>query len=340
MAKIGEEDPRWLVENRSDGKNVGNWHWAEKNLMPYAKQALADLFKNVNIPTSDGLSLQLNYDSVKGEVTVNNRKRRIFYLYDLEVKVKWSSATSDGTSGKGIIKAGDISQDNADDVFEVSITMDDETSNNAVLKDRVKEFGIPVVRQKIGQFLKEVREKHNELANQPTDNAENSIQIPEPEKKSQETLPVKIETKESTANSDTSTKIFTQTITFTGSCTPSFMYDMFLDSGRLSGGTQAPAQIDRRKGGDFSMFAGSIVGKILDLVPNEKIVQQWRFQNWPSGHFSTVTLEFKSHTNGVKLVLTQSGIPASDFDRTRSGWESHFWQRLRATFGLNYKIKK
>ena len=27
MAKWGEGDPRWIVEERADGTNVNNWHW-------------------------------------------------------------------------------------------------------------------------------------------------------------------------------------------------------------------------------------------------------------------------------------------------------------------------
>ena len=27
MAKWGEGDPRWIVEERPDGTNVNNWHW-------------------------------------------------------------------------------------------------------------------------------------------------------------------------------------------------------------------------------------------------------------------------------------------------------------------------
>ena len=27
MAKWGEGDPRWIVEDRPDAKNVNNWHW-------------------------------------------------------------------------------------------------------------------------------------------------------------------------------------------------------------------------------------------------------------------------------------------------------------------------
>ena len=27
MAKWGQGDPRWIVEERPDAKNVNNWHW-------------------------------------------------------------------------------------------------------------------------------------------------------------------------------------------------------------------------------------------------------------------------------------------------------------------------
>jgi len=27
MAKWGEGDPRWIVEQRADATNVNNWHW-------------------------------------------------------------------------------------------------------------------------------------------------------------------------------------------------------------------------------------------------------------------------------------------------------------------------
>ena len=30
MAKWGEGDPRWIVEDRPDATNVNNWHWYEK----------------------------------------------------------------------------------------------------------------------------------------------------------------------------------------------------------------------------------------------------------------------------------------------------------------------
>ena len=37
MAKWGEGDPRWIVEERPDATNVNNWHWSEKNADSWSK---------------------------------------------------------------------------------------------------------------------------------------------------------------------------------------------------------------------------------------------------------------------------------------------------------------
>lgn len=41
----------------------------------------------------------------------------------------------------------------------------------------------------------------------------------------------------------------------------------------------------------FSLFNGNISGKFLELSPNSKIGMLWRYKQWPSGHYSTVTID-------------------------------------------------
>jgi len=49
MAKWGEGDPRWIVEERPDATNVNNWHWTEKNATPWSKDRLHQLFQDFKI---------------------------------------------------------------------------------------------------------------------------------------------------------------------------------------------------------------------------------------------------------------------------------------------------
>ncbi len=36
-AEVGKGDPRWIVKDREDGKNVNSWHWEERDMMPFAR---------------------------------------------------------------------------------------------------------------------------------------------------------------------------------------------------------------------------------------------------------------------------------------------------------------
>ena len=48
-----------------------------------------------------------------------------------------------------------------------------------------------------------------------------------------------------------------------------------------------PTEISREVGGAFTLFGGHIVGRQLELEPNERIVQAWRVVRPGSGSYST-----------------------------------------------------
>ena len=64
---------------------------------------------------------------------------------------------------------------------------------------------------------------------------------------------------------------------------PQHIYELLLDSKQFTALTGAPAEIDPKAGGAFSMFGGLIVGRNIELVPNQRIVQAWRPSSWDPG---------------------------------------------------------
>src|ERR1700726_2219510 len=52
-----------------------------------------------------------------------------------------------------------------------------------------------------------------------------------------------------------------------------------------------PTEISRQVGGTFTLFGGHIVGRHLELVPNERIVQAWRVVDWEPGWYSIARFE-------------------------------------------------
>ena len=89
-----------------------------------------------------------------------------------------------------------------------------------------------------------------------------------------------------------------------------------------------PAEISPAAGGVFSLFGGLIVGRHIELVPNERIVQAWRPAYWKPGVYSIVKFELSDSGTGAKLVLDHAGFPDGDGKSLLDGWNKNYWQPL------------
>jgi activator of HSP90 ATPase len=90
----------------------------------------------------------------------------------------------------------------------------------------------------------------------------------------------------------------------------------------------APTEISREEGGAFSVFGGHIVGRLIELVPNERIVQAWRVVNWDPGHYSVAKIELVEQGSATKLVFDHTGFPPGQADHLAAGWKENYWEPL------------
>lgn len=110
---------------------------------------------------------------------------------------------------------------------------------------------------------------------------------------------------------------------------PQRVYEVFLDSKQFAACTGMPAEIDPKAGGAFSMFGGMIVGRNVELVPYERIVQAWRPTHWAAGVYSIVRFEFKPQDSVTVVVLDHTGFPEGEYDHLDWGWHNHYWDTLK-----------
>lgn len=110
---------------------------------------------------------------------------------------------------------------------------------------------------------------------------------------------------------------------------PQRIYEVILSSKDFTTFSGYPADIDPKVGGAFSMFGGLVVGRNVELVPNQRIVQAWRLsQEFPEGVYSLVKFELKPEGSGTKIILDHTGFPEGHFDHLDIGWHSHYWDPL------------
>jgi activator of HSP90 ATPase len=89
-----------------------------------------------------------------------------------------------------------------------------------------------------------------------------------------------------------------------------------------------PAQISPEVGGAFSLFVGIIVGRHIELVPSERIVQAWRPVYWKPGVYSIVKFELSASGAGTKLVLDHKAFPEGEAKTLLDGWNKNYWEPL------------
>jgi len=123
------------------------------------------------------------------------------------------------------------------------------------------------------------------------------------------------------------TRTIRQSVTLRAS--PHAVYEMLMDSRKHAKFTGEKASIIRKIGGKFSAYAGYISGVNLDLVPDKKIVQLWRGNDWTKGHYSKVTFSLKKVERGTRLTFRQSGVPGEQYKDIKQGWHDYYWKPMR-----------
>jgi activator of HSP90 ATPase len=123
------------------------------------------------------------------------------------------------------------------------------------------------------------------------------------------------------------TKTISQTVTFKAS--PHKVYEMLMDSKKHSELTGSKAQISKKVGAKFSIYEGDIEGVNIELVPDQKIFQSWRYSDWPEGHYSQATFLLEEVKGKTRLTFIQTGVPEEHYDDIAQGWHDYYWEPMK-----------
>ncbi|KAF4402445.1 hypothetical protein G4B88_012230 [Cannabis sativa] len=327
MAKYGEGDKRWIVEDRPDGANVHNWHWAETNCLEWSRNFLTNLLSNLTILDGEGnlFVKTKKVDKVDGEAYVNIRKGKIIPGYEISVSIPWEGEAKDA-DGKSLLKVEGvvdipyIADENADEDPELRVSVKDEGPVGKRLKEAIVAKGKPLILEKVRVYVQSMSKggpAKDELENKklvPKSSGTTAAPAPAPVAAKKESVAAKQESAAEKKEVKKSKKGFkTISLTEKFSCRARDMFEILMDENRWKGFTSSNAKINKEVGGEFSIFDGSVTGTNLELQEGKLIVQKWRFGSWPDGIHSTVRLTLDETEPGVTVVkLTHTDIPEED----------------------------
>lgn len=77
-------------------------------------------------------------------------------------------------------------------------------------------------------------------------------------------------------------------------------------------------------GAEFSLWDGDIIGKNIELVENEKLVQEWYFDEDEESEASIVTIKIWKKNSSCSVELMHTNIPDEAYDNIVEGWNDAY----------------
>jgi activator of HSP90 ATPase len=363
QAKWGEGDSRWRVENLGNlGTNVNNWHWVEKDALPWVKDRLNELLGDVELASdaAGNAARTTGVRSVEGEAIVNNRKNKVIAAYEFSIAIGWQCtggpSGSDGVAG--VLRCPYVSEENHDEDTEIQVAVEsptDQGSSEARLAlDLVVAKGRAVVQEGVATLVKELMEggpmRETKAAageEKLAPPAEKPVPVPavaaapsaSGQSQAADGAAKPPSSKPAVAKAAKSRRSVELKETFFASSRD--IYECLTDPRRMLAYTRSPAESDPRPGGVFSMFGGSIAGTFSKLEQDRLVEMQWRFNSWEEGIMSTVVARISEPERGrTVLELRHTGLPDSDKfgnhdvqGTVEAGWRQQVLLPIRQTFG-------
>ncbi|KAK8756562.1 hypothetical protein V5799_000742 [Amblyomma americanum] len=154
MAKWGEGDPRWIVEERPDATNVNNWHWTEKNASSWSKDKLAELLTNLEVSDSRGTCKIVDMPRCDGDAVANNRKAKLIFFYEWVIELKWAGETDDSDETiEGTVEIPNLSEEHDPEDVDVTVTVSSSSDKADALKELMRSKGTDLIRERLAAYI-------------------------------------------------------------------------------------------------------------------------------------------------------------------------------------------
>jgi activator of HSP90 ATPase len=107
------------------------------------------------------------------------------------------------------------------------------------------------------------------------------------------------------------------------------LYNALTNPAMIEIWTGEAAEMSTEPGSEFSLWDGEIVGRNIEFVQDQKIVQSWYFGEDVE---SIVTIKLHLDKQGTNVEVHQTNIPDEAYENIAEGWESDYFGSLSELF--------
>jgi len=350
MAKWGEGDPRWIVEERPDATNVNNWHWTEKNATPWSKGELRTLLEGIQIETGAIVTSIKSVSKCEGEATANNRKAKLIFFYEWDLELKWEARVS-GSAVKydGTIGIPNLSDENKASEIDLNVECKTIGEHADMIKDVWRKgAGAEKIRAALGEYITKLSSEFSKDLILPTKNtaastvkldgdtnaaktAMNSLAVQTPAE------PAK-QQPASNGGREIVTEVKTLELIHSFKVPPQQLFDVFVEKSLIVSWTNGPCDVDAKEGGSFSLFSGMVTGQFEKLESPKQIQMRWRLRSYPDKHYAKVKFTFTDKGDETEMKINATNVPKACAGETETGFQRYYLSNIGRTFGFDARL--
>lgn len=318
--------------------NPNNWHWVNKDVSGWSKKWFDDNLTKIEAKEGDVSAKISKVVSMDGDCDVAQRKGKVITIFDVKLTLEFTGSTADGDEVSGTITVPEVSHELDEDEFVFDIDVHSESKEKQAVRDLVKSKIVPQLRSEFVKLAPALIAEHGKDLQHPAgSNPSSGFTTPKyhPPTGAQATKATTTTT-QSNAGSVVNTTTVTDNEEFR--TTAEELYKTFTDPQRIAAFTRAPPKVfeGAKKGGRFELFGGNVSGEYLELEEPKKIVQSWRLDQWPAGHYSKLSIEFdQNDVDHVTVMRVEwTGVPIGQEEPTKQNWLEYYVRSIKRTFGF------
>lgn len=127
------------------------------------------------------------------------------------------------------------------------------------------------------------------------------------------------------------------TLKTTIAATANEIYKAWLSSDGHTKMTGGEANISDKIGSKFTAWDGYIEGRTIELIPDQRIVQNWRTTEFEANEKDSRIEILLNEKNGqTELTLFHSDL-SENSEHYKAGWENHYFAPMNAYFNNRTK---
>lgn len=278
-----------------------------------------------------------------GEATANNRKAKLIFLFEWELKVDFIARVSGSeTEYKGYLEIPNLSDENEASEVDVNTTIDTKGPHEAQIRQMLNKKGTTGIQDLLAVYIRELKEEFSKGLILPTDKVK-----PQVVTKGKTTTNVDKKNFQNTVVTDSKPSegrtiekfdLKKVSVSDTYKVPPSRLYEVLSEANLVKAWANGNIDWDFKEGGKFALFGGNATGKFLKIEPNKSIEVEWRLRNYPDGHHARITFTLKDEGDGTSLDVDAVDVPSHMAEDTQNGLQRYYVMSIGRTFGFGARM--